>query len=50
VISLTLIRGFDNPTGPVWGDNGRDEGAADRGKYRQADLMDRSTNLMANAR
>ena len=32
VISLTLIRGFDNPTGLVWGDKGRDEGAADCGE------------------
>src|SRR5262249_19677201 len=36
VISLTLIRAFDNPTGLVWGDKGRDEGAKDRGEYRKA--------------
>jgi hypothetical protein len=36
VISLTLISGFDNPTGLVWGDKGRNEGATDRGEHRQA--------------
>jgi hypothetical protein len=42
VIRLTLIRGFDNPTGLVWGDKGRNEGAKDRGEYRQAAGADRS--------